>query len=95
MMKSIGLFWDIENAGVPTGMTGYAVVEHIRTLALKYGSLKNAKVYLDVVLETARSETYSLSMRSAIQQSGFTVVDCPHDFAKDVADKVGHLMYQI
>lgn len=62
-MKTVGLFWDIENAGVPTGMTGFVVVEHIRKLGLEYGFLKSPKIYLDVGLETARGP-YSLQMRN-------------------------------
>lgn len=78
-------------------MTGYTVVQNIRSLALRFGNIKVFKAYLSIanqVMNDPFSET-PLQLRSQIQSSGVSVTDVPG--GKDVADKmlIGELSSRI
>jgi len=67
-------------------MSGYSVVNTIRALALTYGSIKTLKAYLEISEQTFLPR--ALNLRSELQSSGVSLVDCPHNGRKDVADKM-------
>jgi hypothetical protein len=73
---------------VPKDLTGYTVVQNIRSLVLRFGNIKVFKAYLSVATQVM-SDTLSgapLQIRSQIQSSGVSVTDVPG--GKDVADKM-------
>lgn len=65
-------------------MTGYDVVASIREALQSYGGIVSLKAYLHV------QDLYpkSLNLRSELQSSGVSLVDCPHIGQKDVEDKM-------
>ncbi|PPQ72077.1 hypothetical protein CVT26_006713 [Gymnopilus dilepis] len=73
-----------ENCPVPSNTSGYSVVEKIRLLAQPYGSVKSFKAYLEISDQVQKS----VLLRSELQSSGVSLVDCPHNGRKDVADKM-------
>lgn len=75
----------VENCPVPSNASGYAAVDYIRTLAEPYGSVRSLKAYLEV---TEQTPSKTLLMRSELQSSGVSLVDCPYNGRKDVADKM-------
>ncbi|KDR73458.1 hypothetical protein GALMADRAFT_72264 [Galerina marginata CBS 339.88] len=81
-LEDAAIFWDYENCPVPSNTSGYVVVDNIRSLVRPYGSVKSFKAYLDI------SEQIPLTLRSELQSSGVSLVDCPHNGRKDVADKM-------
>ncbi|PPQ89119.1 hypothetical protein CVT25_006491 [Psilocybe cyanescens] len=84
-MENVAIFWDYENCPVPSNTSGYAIVGHLRTVAEPYGSVRSLKAYLEV---TEQTPFKTLLMRSELQSSGVSLVDCPHNGRKDVADKM-------
>ncbi|KAF8633739.1 hypothetical protein AX17_004395 [Amanita inopinata Kibby_2008] len=85
--QDIAVFWDYENCHAQASVTGYDIVEEIRNVAHSYGSIKVFKAYLDLseqsIISTARH-----NFRSELQSSGVSLIDCPHNGRKDVADKM-------
>lgn len=71
-----------ENCRPGSNLTGYEVVENIRSMAQAFGSVKLFKAYLEV------SQQISSSLRTELQASGVSLTDCPHNGRKDVADKM-------
>ncbi|KAF8894334.1 NYN domain-containing protein [Gymnopilus junonius] len=80
----VSIFWDCENCHVPSNTSGYTVVDKICSLAREYGSIKSFKAYLEISDQVQKS----LTLRSELQSSGVTLIDCPHNGRKDVADKM-------
>ncbi|KIM48862.1 hypothetical protein M413DRAFT_438036 [Hebeloma cylindrosporum] len=84
-MQDVAVFWDYENCPAPANASGYSIVNNIRSLAQSYGSIKTLKAYLGI---TEQPPLRTLSLRSEFQSSGVSLVDCPHNGRKDVADKM-------
>jgi hypothetical protein len=55
-------------------------------MAQTYGSVKTLKAYVGITEQFAVPRTQSL--RSELQCSGVSLIDCPHNGRKDVADKM-------
>lgn len=70
-----------ENCSTPSSVSGYDVVNAIRSVARPFGSVNLFKAYCEL------TETRALS-RSELQSSGVSLTDCPHNGRKDVADKM-------
>ncbi|KAH9483748.1 hypothetical protein JR316_0003224 [Psilocybe cubensis] len=86
ILDNVAIFWDYEeNCPVPSNTSGYAAVDCLRNLAEPYGSVRSLKAYLEV---TEQTPSKTLLMRSELQSSGVSLVDCPHNGRKDVADKM-------
>jgi len=88
-MERVGIFWDFENCAPPTGLAGYKVVDRIRTAAHAYGSISCFKAYLEHQNQIPASVAASLraiTLRSELQSSGVSLIDCPHNGRKDSAD---------
>ena len=79
-----------ENCSAPANVSGYSIVNNIRCLGQSYGSIKTLKAYLGI---TEQPLPRTLSLLSELQSSGVSLVDCPHNGRKDVADKMMIGMY--
>ncbi|CCM02869.1 uncharacterized protein FIBRA_04982 [Fibroporia radiculosa] len=84
-MDSVAIFWDYENCALPSNISGNAVANKIRQIAHKYGSVKVFKAYLEL---PEQSSPKSVALRSELQLCGVSLIDCPHNGRKDVADKM-------
>ena len=61
----------------------------IRRLAQLYGSVKLFKAYLEISsLESGLLTPRLLTLTSELQSSGVSLIHCPHNGRKDVADKM-------
>ncbi|KAI6039001.1 hypothetical protein EDC04DRAFT_2688462 [Pisolithus marmoratus] len=69
---------------------GYDIANNIGRIARVFGCVTTFKAYLDISTQPSRST----ALRSELQLSGVSVVDCPHNGKKDVVDKmaIGTLM---
>lgn len=76
----------LENCSVPTNASGYEIVDKIVTLARPFGCIKQFRAYLEIADLNVASK--SATLRSELQSSGVTLVDCPHNGRKEVADKM-------
>ncbi|KAH9951356.1 NYN domain-containing protein [Amylocystis lapponica] len=83
--EHVAVFWDYENCAPPSGVPGYDIVNSIRQIAHRFGSIKLFKAYLEL---SELSSPKSLSLRSELQSCGVSLTDCPHNGRKDVADKM-------
>ncbi|KAJ3514759.1 hypothetical protein NMY22_g14637 [Coprinellus aureogranulatus] len=86
--NDVAVFWDYISCPVPGEVTGYTVVQNIRSLALRFGNIKAFKAYLSIATQVM-NDPFSgapLQLRSQIQSSGVSVTDVPG--GKDVADKM-------
>ncbi|KAF8894338.1 NYN domain-containing protein, partial [Gymnopilus junonius] len=83
-LEDVAVFWDYENCPIPSNTSGYSIVDNIRSIARPYGSVKSFKAYLEISDQAQRS----MALRSELQSSGVSLVDCPHNGRKDVADKM-------
>jgi len=72
----------LENCPAPASTSGYAIANSISALARSFGTVKVFKAYLEI------SDQSRSSFRSELQSSGVSLVDCPHNGRKDVADKM-------
>lgn len=70
-----------ENCPVPANSSGHTITKNIRSLTRSFGSVKVFKAYLE-------TSNQSPNLRSELQSSGVTLVDCPHLGKKEVADKM-------
>ncbi|KAF8969794.1 limkain-b1-type NYN domain-containing protein, partial [Flammula alnicola] len=84
--EDVAIFWDYENCPAPTNASGYALVNNIRSVAQPYGSVKSLRAYLGITEHFPVLR--ALTLRSELQSSGVSLVDCPHNGRKDVADKM-------
>lgn len=75
-----------ENCTPPSDASGYDIANNIRMMAHTYGSVKSLKAYLEITDQV--SSARALAMRSELQTSGVSLIDCPHNGRKDVADKM-------
>lgn len=58
------------------------MAENIRLLARPYGSVKSLKAYV------ATTAQLGVALRSELQASGVSLIDCVHNGRKEVADKM-------
>jgi hypothetical protein len=72
-----------ENCPAPSNASGYSIANNICTLARPFGVVKLFKAYLEIP-----DQTRSITLRSELQSSGVSLVDCPHNGRKEVADKM-------
>ncbi|KAI1786187.1 limkain-b1-type NYN domain-containing protein, partial [Ganoderma leucocontextum] len=63
----------------------YTIVNKIRGLAHQYGSVKTFKAYLECAKQL--SVKY-MALRSELQSCGVSLINCPRNGRKDVADKM-------
>ncbi|EED84173.1 predicted protein [Postia placenta Mad-698-R] len=75
--SDVAIFWDYA--------PGYDIIENIRQIAHKYGSVKLFKAYLEISEQPSPNST---RLRSELQSCGVSLTDCPHNGRKDVADKM-------
>ncbi|KAI0371734.1 DUF537-domain-containing protein [Pilatotrama ljubarskyi] len=83
--SNVAVFWDYENCALPATEPSYTIVNKIRLLAHQYGSVKTFKAYLEYPEQTSLK---SMALRSELQSCGVSLIDCPHNGRKDVADKM-------
>lgn len=83
--SDVAIFWDYENCTPSSAAPGYDVVENIRQIAHKYGSVKLFKAYLEI---SEQPSPNSNRLRSELVSCGVSLTDCPHNGRKDVADKM-------
>ena len=74
-----------ENCHAPANISGYRIVNQIRSVAQRYGPVNLFKAYFDF---TQSSSAKSMILRSELQTSGVSLTDCPHNGKKDVADNM-------
>jgi hypothetical protein len=96
--NKVGIFWDfevssqiclismnltisIQNCHPQTNSSGFDIVASIREYLQKIGVIDFIKAYSQV-------QDSPLNLRSELQCSGVTLVDCPHNGRKDVVDKM-------
>ncbi|EPT05869.1 hypothetical protein FOMPIDRAFT_1021065 [Fomitopsis schrenkii] len=82
---SVAVFWDYENCAVPTNVSGSIIANNVRRIAHRYGSVKTFKAYMEL---PEQSSPKSYALRSELQLCGVSLIDCPHNGGKDVADKM-------
>ncbi|CAA7265191.1 unnamed protein product [Cyclocybe aegerita] len=82
--RNVAIFWDYENCPAPSNGSGYIIAKNISALAQQFGTVKSFKAYLEISEQLPRA----LAMRSELQSSGVSLIDCPHNGRKDVADKM-------
>nr|VWO98768.1 N/A [Ganoderma boninense] len=85
MPESVAIFWDYENCALPALEPPYTIVNKVRRLAHQYGSVKTFKAYLECPEQLS---VKSMALRSELQSCGVSLIDCPHNGRKDVADKM-------
>lgn len=101
--ESVAIFWDYgtldplactqfklivsptENCEIPGVADSYLVTNGIRRIAHEYGNVKVFKAYSESYEVVSPRTTV---LRSDLQACGVTMVDCPHNGRKDVADKM-------
>lgn len=84
-LDSVAIFWDYENCALPSNATGSIIVNNIAQLARRYGSVKSFRAYSELPEQPSPK---NIALRSDLQLCGVSVIDCPHNGGKDVADKM-------
>ncbi|KAL8277267.1 hypothetical protein RQP46_010336 [Phenoliferia psychrophenolica] len=79
----VAVFWDYENLPIPRDIGEAEAVSRLRKMAIGYGHLAVLKAYLDTSLQGTNTK-----IRSAMQCSGVSIIDTPHNGSKEVADKM-------
>lgn len=82
--ERVAIFWDYENVRAPSSISGNVLAGNIRAVAHSYGTVTAFRAYVDLA-ELVSSKG---NLRSNLQTSGVSLVDCPHNGRKDVADKM-------
>ncbi|KIJ69488.1 hypothetical protein HYDPIDRAFT_106117 [Hydnomerulius pinastri MD-312] len=82
----VAIFWDYENCSPPSNSPGlgYDIVNNVGRMARVFGSVTTFKAYLDISSQSPKS----VVLRSELQSSGVSMIDCPHNGKKDVVDKM-------
>ncbi|KAG9318409.1 hypothetical protein JVU11DRAFT_500 [Chiua virens] len=85
--SKVAIFWDYENCSPPstTCGLGYDIVNNIGRIARIFGSITTFRAYLDISAQSSKS---AVVLRSELQSSGVSMIDCPHNGKKDVVDKM-------
>ena len=75
-----------ENCSPPSSSSGlgYDIVNNISRIARPFGSVTTFRAYLDISAQSSKS----VLLRSELQSSGVSIIDCPHNGKKDVVDKM-------
>ncbi|TRM61729.1 NYN domain-containing protein [Schizophyllum amplum] len=81
MSSVVGIFWDYENCQYTSGCSGFDIAQSVERVALAYGPIRSYNAYLDI-----QQCAIPTSLRSELQSTGVTLVDCPHNGQKDVVD---------
>ncbi|KAF9246595.1 NYN domain-containing protein [Melanogaster broomeanus] len=63
---------------------GYDIVNNVGRMARVFGSVTTFKAYFDISAQSPKS----LMLRSELQSSGVSMIDCPHSGRKEVVDKM-------
>ncbi|EPQ31165.1 uncharacterized protein PFL1_01353 [Pseudozyma flocculosa PF-1] len=86
----VAIFWDVDNCSPPTGSSGRAVAQAIRSSMqnLELGPIVSFKAYLELSSETLAPNAQQVQLRSELQGSGVSLIDTPKSGRKDVADKM-------
>ncbi|PWN51611.1 DUF537-domain-containing protein, partial [Violaceomyces palustris] len=86
----VAVFWDVDNCSPPTGSSGRAVAQAIRSSLqnLELGPIVSFKAYLELSSETHAPNAAQVQLRSELQGSGVSLIDTPKSGRKDVADKM-------
>lgn len=76
----------LENCNPPSSSCGlgYDIVNNIGRIARIFGSATTFRAYLDI----SQSSKSAVTLRSELQSSGVSIIDCPHNGKKDVVDKM-------
>ncbi|KAH8117424.1 limkain-b1-type NYN domain-containing protein, partial [Phellopilus nigrolimitatus] len=83
--SQVAVFWDYENCRPPSNVSGFSVVDRIRRIVEDFGNTTVFKAYVDLSLECANARSI---FHSELQSSGLSIIHCPHNGRKDVADKM-------
>ncbi|KAK7043682.1 hypothetical protein VNI00_008293 [Paramarasmius palmivorus] len=83
--EQVAIFWDYENCQVPFSASGFSVVNQIRGVVHQFGGIKLFRAYADL---SELSSPRLLSVRSELQCSGVSLIDCPHNGRKNVVDQM-------
>lgn len=102
-MGTVGIFWDYgehryrsitgrnialslfsENCPPPSSETGFTTVRKIRQAIHSLGPISVFKAYVDVHLQSSKASSIK---QSQLQSSGVSIIHCPHNARKEVADK--------
>lgn len=67
----------------PCGL-GFDIVNNIGRIARLFGPITTFRAYLDISAQSYKS----VVLRSELQSSGVSLIDCPHNGKKDVVDKM-------
>ena len=78
----VGVFWDFENVRIPTGTRPEIAARRLREAVLPFGQIIESKIYYD-----SRKVSEQATHRERLDQSGFTLVDCPTRGTKETLDK--------
>lgn len=86
------LLYATENCAPSGNHQGFSIVDRIRGVAFEYGSLQVFRAY-----SGTESSAKTQNLRSELQSSGVSLIDCPHNGRKEVADKmmIGDILLQI
>ena len=75
-----------ENCALPGTLEDpHLVFKRVRALAHRYGSVKTFKAYAES--PDQRSPKIQ-TLRAKLQSCGVSLIDCPHNGRKDIADKM-------
>ncbi|KAG6376081.1 hypothetical protein JVT61DRAFT_2052 [Boletus reticuloceps] len=82
----VAIFWDYENCSPPSNSSGlgYQIVNNMSRITRLFGSVTTFRAYLDISAQSSKS----VALRSELQSSGVSMIDCPHNGRKDVVDKM-------
>ena len=80
--KSIGVFWDYENARPISDASIIDLSNRIRDILLPYGDIVSRRVYYD-----SQASSELKTNRTDIDMTGWTLVDCPRRQKKETLDK--------
>ncbi|KAG8217444.1 hypothetical protein J3R82DRAFT_5589 [Butyriboletus roseoflavus] len=77
----------VENCNPPSNSCGlgFDIVNNIGRVARIFGSVTTFRAYLDVSVQSSKP---AVTLRSDLQSSGVSMIDCPHNGRKDVVDKM-------
>lgn len=86
----VGVYWDIENVGLPDDVTPLAAVTAMRErIMANFGDIMEFKAYVDLQMYTSKFNPFT---RVALGDAGLQIVDATHGGVemkrKEVADKL-------
>ncbi|KAL0563606.1 hypothetical protein V5O48_018460, partial [Marasmius crinis-equi] len=76
---------ELENCRPPSYVSGYSVMNEIRKVAQQYGRIKTCRGYANL---SENNSGRSVALRSELQSSGLSMIDCPHNGRKNVVDQM-------